>query len=113
MSFVSASLVQPTTDTIPRLPTSARRTSHIDMLFDDRTPGTLGLRGRARDLTTDWRERARGRGRGPRRCPSGRKQTTGVAGDGAARPGMQGLLGLEVGRGFPRRPARHRLADER
>lgn len=42
MSFVSASLVDPTTDTIPRLPASARRTSHIDMVFDDRGPGTLG-----------------------------------------------------------------------
>lgn len=100
MSFVSASLVQPTTDTIPRLPASARRTSHIDMLFDDRTPGTLGLRGRARDLTTDWRERAEvvAEARVDAHLDESRRLVSLVT--EPLEPAVQGLLGLEVGRGF-------------
>ena len=100
MSFVSASLAQPTTDTIPRLPASARRTSHIDMLFDARSPGTLGLRGRARDLRTNLGEPARvvAEASVDARLNEGRRLVSLVT--GPVEPAVQGLLGLEVGRGF-------------
>jgi hypothetical protein len=100
MSFVSASLVDPTTDTIPRLPASARRTSHIDMVFDDRGPGTLGLRGRARDLSTDLGERARVVAEASVDAHLDESKRLVSLATGPVEPAVQGLLGLEVGRGF-------------
>jgi hypothetical protein len=54
VSVIAAALAQPTTATTLRQPRSLRRTSHIDMTFDDSGTGPrLWLRGRARDLFTD------------------------------------------------------------
>jgi hypothetical protein len=56
MSVIPAALANPTTGTPPRSPNSLRRTSHIDISFDDSgSPCALWLRGRARDLFTDTR----------------------------------------------------------
>jgi hypothetical protein len=101
MSHVAAALAEPTTGTLARRPTSARRTSHIDMLFDDPTPGVaLRLRGRARDLCTSANGEAR---------VVAEASIDGRLGDGhrlhslhtqPVEPAVEGLLGLEVGRGF-------------
>jgi hypothetical protein len=54
VSVIAAALAHPTTATPLRPPNSLRRTSHIDMSFDDSGTGPrLWLRGRARDLFTD------------------------------------------------------------
>jgi hypothetical protein len=54
VSVVPAALAEPTTATLPRLGTSVRRTSHIDMMFGDGPAGpALRLHGWARDLYTD------------------------------------------------------------
>jgi hypothetical protein len=53
VSVIAAALAHPTTATPLRQPNSLRRTSHIDMTFDDSGAGPrLWLRGRARDLFT-------------------------------------------------------------
>jgi hypothetical protein len=54
MSVIPAGLAEPTTTTIARNRVSARRTSHIDMIFGDGVVADpLRLRGQARDLATD------------------------------------------------------------
>jgi hypothetical protein len=53
MNTIPAALADPTTGTRPRQPNSLRRTSHIDMSFENSGSDTaLWLRGRARDLFT-------------------------------------------------------------
>jgi hypothetical protein len=54
VSVIPAGLAEPTTATIARNRVSARRTSHIDMIFGAGVVADpLRLRGRARDLATD------------------------------------------------------------
>ncbi len=100
MSFVTAGLVNPTTGTIARHPMSARRTSHIDMLFEGSAGGSLRLRGSGRDLYTDVEGAPHLLAAAAVDARLGdNKQLLDLVTE-PREPAAQGLLGHEVGRGF-------------